>query len=93
MRLAVKSCEDQKKLAVQLQNEKVTLTRQMVMMRSRLTKISGEKAGAQNQPEDVCRLLKRIRDLESQLAVFHRAEKPTGEEKTLVILFALVYCT
>lgn len=53
----------------------------MVSLRNRVTRMSGEKAAAQSAPEDVCRLLRRIKDLEAQLAVFNMAEKPTDESQ------------
>lgn len=63
-----------------LQNEKGSLSRQMVSLRNRVTRLSGEKVAAQvSVPEDVCRLLKRIKDLETQLAIFHTAEKPADD--------------
>ena len=41
--------------------------------------MTGEKAAAQTMTDDVCRLLKRIKELEAQLAMFHTAEKPAED--------------
>ena len=51
----------------------------MFALRTRVTKITGEKAAAQTTTDDVCRLLKRIKELEAQLAMFHTAEKPAED--------------
>lgn len=71
--------KEQTSLVDKLQNEKGYISRQMVSLRNRVTRMSGEKAAAQTTPDDVCRLLKRIKELEAQLAMFHTAEKPTDE--------------
>ena len=71
--------KEQSSLVEKLQNEKGYISRQMVSLRNRVTRMSGEKAAAQTTPDDVCRLLKRIKELETQLAMFHTAEKPTDE--------------
>lgn len=55
------------------------MSRQLVALRNRVSRMSGEKAAAQTTPDDVCRLLKRIKELEGQLAMFHTAEKPSEE--------------
>ena len=57
----------------------------MVSLRSRVTRLSGERTAAQNNSEDLCRLLRRIKELESQLAMFHQAEKPVCDEAQQVI--------
>ncbi|XP_057381408.1 centrosomal protein of 290 kDa-like [Daphnia carinata] len=73
--------KDQSSLVEKLQTEKGNLSRQMVSLRTRVTRLSGEKAAAQSLPDDgVCRLLKRIKELEGQLAMFHTAERPTAED-------------
>lgn len=51
----------------------------MVSLRNRVTRMTSEKAASQSTPDDVCRLLKRIKELESQLTIFHTAEKPVDE--------------
>lgn len=77
MREALK---EQKILTDKLQNDKANLSRQMVSLRNRVSRMSSEKIAASQQPEDVCRLLKRIKELEAQLDMFHTAEKPNNEE-------------
>ena len=70
--------KEQSVLVEKLQNDKGSLSRQMVSLRNRVTRMTGEKAAAQTSvPEDVCRLLKRIKELETQLTMFHTAERPT----------------
>lgn len=63
----------------QIREEKVNLSRQMVSLRNRVSRMTTEKAEVTTKSDDVCRLLKRIKELESQLAMFHTAEKPTEE--------------
>ncbi|KZS07494.1 Uncharacterized protein APZ42_028577 [Daphnia magna] len=73
--------KDQSSLVEKLQTEKGNLSRQMVSLRTRVTRMSGEKAAAQCLPDEgVCRLLKRIKELEGQLTMFHTAERPTAED-------------
>lgn len=73
--------KDQSSLVEKLQTEKGNLSRQMVSLRTRVTRMSGEKAAAQSVPDEgVCRLLKRIKELEGQLTMFHTAERPTSED-------------
>ncbi|KAI9553228.1 hypothetical protein GHT06_021124 [Daphnia sinensis] len=73
--------KDQSSLVEKLQTEKGNLSRQMVSLRTRVTRMSGEKAAAQSLPDEgVCRLLKRIKELEGQLTMFHTAERPTAED-------------
>ncbi len=76
--------KDQTSLVEKLQTEKGNLSRQMVSLRNRVTRMSTEKAAAQSPPDEgVCRLLRRIKELEGQLNMFHTAEKPaTAEDPT-----------
>jgi DNA repair exonuclease SbcCD ATPase subunit len=73
--------KDQTSLVEKLQTEKGNLSRQMVSLRNRVTRMSTEKAAAQSPPDEgVCRLLRRIKELEGQLNMFHTAEKPVAME-------------
>ena len=71
-----------------LRSEKSAISQQTVVLRNRVTRMSNEKAAAQTNTEDVCRLLKRIKELETQLAVFHTAEKPTADESQQVNIYS-----
>lgn len=75
--------KEQNGLVEKLQDEKGTLSRTMVALRNRVTRMSNEikATGEQTMPDDVCRLLKRIKELEAQLAMFHTAEKPAAEDQ------------
>ena len=73
--------KDQTSLLEKLQTEKGNLSRQMVSLRNRVTRMSNEKAAAQLPPDEgICRLLRRIKELEGQLNMFHTAEKPAAED-------------
>ena len=73
-------------LADQLRNDKSNLSRQMVTLRNRVSRMSGEKmAAAVQPPEDVCRLLKRIKELETQLDGLQMADKPIDNHQVIRI--------
>lgn len=72
--------EEEGALSGKLQVEKSSLREQLVVLRNRVTRTAVEKAASSNQVgDDVCRLLKKIKQLETQLAAFHTAEKPNEE--------------
>lgn len=82
--------EEEGALRVKLQNEKTVLREQLVVLRNRLTRATTEKAASSSDVgDDVCRLLKKIKQLEAELAVFHTAEKPNEEAQ--VVLISAVY--
>lgn len=78
--------EEEGALKVKLQGEKASLREQLVVLRNRLTRATAEKTANSNYVgDDVCRLLKKIKQLETDLAVFHTAEKPNEEAQVICI--------
>ena len=81
--------EEAAALTSKLQSEKTSLQRQMGSLRNRLTRWTSEKASLSHSvvADDDNRLLKRIKQLETELAHFHTAEKPNEEAQVFPLKF------